>query len=102
MAKIAKKIVWWSSVSGANSYSVRIIPDNEPFAYDYPAMIEVDHALGLAEHEADIGGIDLPEGRYDIYVTAKDEAGNESDPFVLPGAFLDFVPPASPSSGGFR
>ena len=42
------------------------------------------------------------KGVYDVYVTAVDEAGNESDALSIPDTVLDFQPPAAPTSGGFR
>ena len=101
MAKIASKVLFWASVSDAAQYNVRIIPDQTDFSYDHVPDIEVSHVGGL-EHEADLAGTTLTEGIYDIYVTAQDAAGNESDPLEFQDAALDFTPPAAPSAGGFR
>ena len=38
------------------------------------------------------------QGIYYIGITAKDEAGNESSPFILEGLFK-FIPPQPPSNG---
>jgi hypothetical protein len=101
MAKIASKVLFWASVSDAELYNVRIVPDQDPFSYDIPPAVSVSHQ-GTPEHEADLAGTVLPEGVYDIFVTAQDAAGNESDPLEFQDAVLDFTPPAMPSSGGFR
>ena len=100
MAKIASKVLFWASVSDAASYNVRIIPFDTAFSYDTAPSVSVADT-GAPEHEADLAGTSLAEGIYDIYVTAQDSAGNESDPLEFQ-ADLDFTPPAAPSSGGFR
>ena len=102
MAKIASKVLFWASVSDAAKYNVRIIPDQTVFSYDAVPTITVDHDGALAEHETDLAGTTLAEGVYDIYISAEDAAGNESDPLEFQDAVLDFTPPAAPSSGGFR
>ena len=101
MAKIASKVVWWESVADAASYGIRIIPDGETFSYDEVA-IKVLATSEAVEEELDLAGVQLAEGVYDIYVTAIDSAGNESDPLEFADAVLDFTPPSAPSSGGFR
>ena len=102
MAKIASKVLFWASVTDADTYNVRIIPDQTVFSYDHAPDITVAHVSAQVEHEADLAGTTLVEGIYDIYVTAQDLAGNESDPLEFQDAVLDFTPPAAPSSGGFR
>lgn len=102
MAKIAEKILWWKSVNDAYEYNIRIVPDNEPFNYDRQPAFTVQHDPVLAEHEQDLAGTTLDEGVYDIYLTAVDPAGNESDPLPFADAVLDFTPPSAPASGGFR
>lgn len=104
MAKIASKIIWWANVSDADEFAIRVIADGVDFGYDHVPNIVVDNTnnLALEEIEADLGGLSLEEGIYDIYITAVDIAGNESDPFMLADAVLDFTPPSAPSVGGFR
>jgi hypothetical protein len=41
------------------------------------------------------------EGSYYIGITSKDDAGNESDPFVSSGSFKFFAPPP-PAKGGIE
>jgi hypothetical protein len=100
MAKIAKKVMWWAAVSDAASYNIRIIPDGNPFDYTASA-IGVPSSI-KTEEEFDLAGTALAEGIYDIYVSAVDAAGNESDPLDYADIQLDFTPPSAPSSGGFR
>jgi hypothetical protein len=102
MAKIAKKVLFWGSVNDAGRYKVRVIPNGVPFSYAATPVAEATHVVGQAEHEADLAGLSIPEGVYDIYVTAEDSAGNESDPLEFQDAQLDFTPPAAPAFGGFR
>lgn len=106
MAKIAKKVIWWASVPGAVNYVVRIIPDGNHFTYGPPAPGAQVSVPALEppepEQELNLSGLTLSEGVYDIYITAQDAAGNESDPLELADAVLDFTPPAAPSAGGFR
>lgn len=102
MAKIADKIIWWSSVVDAKKYNIRIIEDGTPFSYDVPPVMDVAHNDTLPEHEMNLAGMALAEGVYDIYVTAEDAGENESDPLEFADAVLDFTPPSAPSSGGFR
>ena len=102
MAKIAKKVLFWASVPDADLYNVRIILDGVPFSYQAQPAVVVDNVVGAPEHEVDLAGLSLAEGVYDIFITAQDAAGNESDPLEFQDANLDFTPPAAPSSGGFR
>lgn len=39
------------------------------------------------------------DGRYDVHVTAIDDAGNESDFLEVDDQAFDFVPPAPPTDG---
>ena len=39
------------------------------------------------------------DGTYDVYITAVDDAGNESAPLVIPQAVFDLVPPGAPTDG---
>lgn len=110
MARILPMIVWWESVQDAYAYPIRLVPDGQPFDKDAPIDALVFHDPDLAEHEFDLSQLDIPEGKYDIYITASDnkreatkEAGNETDPLELADAVLDFTPPSGPpAAGGFR
>lgn len=108
MAIIASKVLWWSNVQGASTYRVRIVPDGL-VAEDYSNIAEFNYDIipqsNSAEIEVDLrdlSSVPIKEGTYDLFITAVDEAGNESDPLVIADALLDFQPPAAPVSGGFR
>lgn len=112
MAIIASKVLWWKAVEGADQYRVRIVQDGEvtednsnlgDYGYDVvdasavnPDSNEVEIDLGTLKN------VVVTEGTYDVFITAADEAGNESDPLVIADAYLDFQPPAAPTNGGFR
>lgn len=103
---IKKKIAWWERVEGAEKYHVRIVDTGIVTA------IEQLENIGFAvvpqsanpEIDADINTLGLPvgEGTYDVFISAADSVGNESDPLEFRGAVFDFTPPASPTRGGFR
>lgn len=108
MANIASKILWWESVQDAAEYIVRIVPDGQ-VANDNSNLYGFDGDTVAAstgpEVEIDIrelSSVPIIEGTYDLFITAVDEAGNESDPLVIADAILDFQPPAAPARGGFR
>lgn len=103
MPKIISKIAWWEAVASASVYYVRLFNPGTEFNYDYEIAAEVRHVDGQEEYELDLSLLDIPEGTYDIAVTAADGAGNESDPLELAGgAILDFVAPSAPATGGLR
>ena len=107
MANIASKVLWWEAVQDADSYKVRIVPDGQVASdnsnlYDF-AGDNVDATPGEVEVDLrDLSTVPVSEGTYDLFITALDEAGNESDPLVIADAILDFKPPAAPARGGFR
>ncbi len=108
MAIIASKVLWWESVQDASSYTIRIVPDGQ-VAGDNSNLADFNGdsvpATPGAEVEVDIrelSSVPIVEGTYDLFISAVDEAGNESDPLVIGDAVLDFQPPAAPASGGFR
>lgn len=113
MAIIASKVLWWNAVEGADQYRVRIVQagevreDNSNLGdFGYTAF----NGAGAANPDsneveidlANLKNVDVTEGTYDVFITAADEAGNESDPLVIADAYLDFQPPAAPTNGGFR
>jgi hypothetical protein len=108
MAIIASKILWWEAVADASSYKVRIVPDGQ-VAADNSNLADFNGDTVPAgtgpEVEVDIrslSSVPIVEGTYDLFISALDEAGNESDPLVIGDAILDFQPPAAPRNGGFR
>lgn len=104
MAKIADRILYWDSVlsEGVVNYYVRVIPDGQGFDYNHAPEFTVPHQTNLEEHEVNFAGLVIPEGTYDVFVTAVDGAGNESSPLEFADAVLDFSPPSAPASGGWR
>ena len=105
MAKLAKKVIWWSDVVDAAKYAIRIFQAGVAFDYAATAVAEPVEATVGADQEFDLSTVadKLPKGSYDIYVTAVDSAGNESDPFTLAAAAaINFTAPAAPTAGGFR
>jgi DNA-binding NarL/FixJ family response regulator len=104
--RVRKRRIWWESVAEASSYGVYVSKDR--------TLLEPDHfsweaTPGIISKPV-IGKTDLiipdewPEfptepGTYYIGITSRDDLGNQSDPFLLSGAFKFFAPPA-PSRGG--
>jgi DNA-binding NarL/FixJ family response regulator len=105
---VLKRRIWWASVPEASSYEVYVSRDR--------TLLEPDHFLwkttpGIISKQV-IGKTELilpddwPEfpkdpGTYHIGITSRDDLGNQSDPFLLSGAFKFFAPPA-PSRGGIE
>ena len=110
MAIIASKVLWWAMVSDASTYRVRITADGAVTPdganlKDFPYDVITPSGDSLAEIEFDIANVSsvvISEGIYDVFISAVDEAGNESDPLLIADALLDFQPPAAPSNGGWR
>lgn len=108
MAIIASKILWWARVDNASTYRVRIVnanavADDLSNLVDFPYHVQTQKAD--LEIEVDVRTLSVApvnEGIYDVFISAVDEAGNESDPLHIADALLDFQPPAAPKSGGFR
>ena len=105
MAKLAKKVIWWTDVVDAAKYAIRIVTAGTAFDYATAPIAEPAEGAVGTDQEFDLSTVaaQLPKGSYDIYVTALDVAGNESDPFTLAAAAaLNFTAPAAPTAGGFR
>lgn len=103
---IKKKIAWWDRVEGADKYHVRVV--DAGLITDINQLEAISFGVvpqsANAEIEVDINTLGLPvkESTYDVFVSAADSIGNESDPLEFRGAVFDFTPPASPTRGGFR
>ena len=85
-------------------HRIRIIADGTPFSYDegYDSVPVQGTALVNGKIELDIGELATKpdaEGTYDVYVTAVENSGNESDPLIIENAAFDFSPPAAPTAG---
>ena len=103
---VLKRRIWWESVPEASSYRVYVSKDRrllEPdhFSWETTAGIISKAVIGKTELIIPDEWPEFPTepGTYHIGVTSRDDLGNQSDPFVLSGAFKFFAPPA-PSRGG--
>lgn len=106
MPLIQKKRIWWDPVPGATAYVVYVSTEGKLINparlswRDTPGMISklVVDGTELVLRE-DWPEFPITPGTYHIAVTARDDAGNESDPLLLIGSF-SFIAPATPSKGG--
>lgn len=110
MARLTTLPLSWNPVLDAVSYRVYILPEISSdtveddvltgFFYENPYS-EVPNVIGDdGRISVDVGALNVTpevEGTYDVYVTALDENGNESDPAVLDDARFDFTPPLAPT-----
>ena len=103
-AYIRRRSITWEPVLEAASYVVYVSPDLTLFHPDnfrWGATHGVMSKVVIGKTELILPD-DWPEfpreqGIYYIGITAKDEVGNESSPFILEGLFK-FSPPQSPSN----
>ena len=106
MPLIRKRRIWWEPVPGATHYMVYVTKDNTLFdsvRFSWAATPGVISKQVTGKTELIIPD-EWPEfpsdqGIYHIGITVKDEAENESDPFLSLGLFKFFAP-LSPSKGG--
>jgi hypothetical protein len=101
MAKIIKRKIWWNPVEGEDvvNYKVYTALQGTDFTYDLPAIqVEATITEVLAPEDFPEGTFDI-DTNYNVWITAVDDVGNESDPLELNAPF-DFVAPSSPSGGG--
>jgi hypothetical protein len=103
---IRKRRVWWRPVPGASSYVVYASKDRNIFEPDHFSWGKTPGIISrpFLEKTELIIPDDWPEfpmepGTYYIGITARDDIGNESDPFMLMGLFR-FLAPPPPSKGG--
>jgi len=103
---VLKRRIWWESVPEASSYGVYVSKDKtllEPdhFSWETTPGIISKRVMGKTELIIPDEWPDFPTepGTYHIGITSRDDLGNQSDPFLLSGAFKFFAPPA-PSRGG--
>lgn len=108
MPKLATRILFFTPSTSEDTaeHRVRIIRDGEEFSYDddYAAIKGVTPASN-GDIEVELASLSVAPtkgGTYDIYITAADNAGNESDPLLVNDAVLDFDPPLAPVAGGVR
>jgi hypothetical protein len=108
MPLIRKRRIWWESVPEATSYVVYVSKDNKmsdptKFSWENTPNIIFKPVIGKTEL---ILPDDWPEfpmepGTYYLGITAQDDMGNQSDPFLLSGPFK-FLAPSSPLKGGIE
>jgi CheY-like chemotaxis protein len=105
---VLKRRIWWESVPEASSYEVYVSKDRtllEPhrFLWETTPGILSKQVVGKTELILPDDWPEFPRepGTYHIGITSRDDLGNQSDPFLLSGAFKFFAPPA-PSRGGIE
>ena len=95
-----------STSSDVVSYNVRIVPTGTAFGYDIPAA-NIAHTVDASNPSAPVsvklsdvvGSASLAAGNYDVFVTAVNVDGNESDPLAISNVPFDLVAPAAPTNG---
>jgi len=108
MPLVRKRRIWWESVPEATSYVVYVANDRslfDPGKFSWEATPEIISKRVTGKTELIIPD-EWPEfpmkpGTYHIGITAQDEVGNQSDPFLSEGQFK-FFPPPIPSRGGIE
>ena len=108
MPLMRKRRIWWETVSGATSYMIYVSKDNgifdsSKFSWTATPGIIYKEVSGKTELIIPDEWDEFPteQGNYFIGITSKDEAGNESDPFVSSGLFK-FCAPPPPSKAGIE
>jgi len=106
MPLILKRRIWWETVPEATSYVVYVSKDKTIFE---PSKFFHETTNGIISKEVKekmelIIPDEWPEfpmepGTYYIGITARDRAGNESDPLLLEGKFRFFAPSAPEKVG---
>jgi len=85
---------------------IYLLPDGTPFDYDQPHE-DIAPPTPSADGYSRVDLAALPsaaslDGVYDVFVTAIDERGNESDPLEIPDANFDFSAPDAPTDGAIE
>lgn len=99
MAKLNFQNLGFQPSPGAVDHRLRMFPEgatpsaNEVYAAPFGA-VGVDGVIDSAEI-AGLGGANI-EGKFDLYLTAVDQVGNESDFSVKRNFPLDLVAPPAP------
>lgn len=99
MPLIRKRRIWWEPVPEATSYVVYVANDStifDPTKFLWEATPAVIYKQVTGKTELIIPD-EWPEfpmkpGTYHIGITAQDEVGNQSDPFLSAGQFKFFAP----------
>ncbi len=108
MPLIHKRRLWWEAVQEVNRYVVycstdKAVYDSHNFRWQATPGIMFKEVTGKTALIIPDEWPEFPKdpGMYYLGVTAKDEGGNESDPFLLQELFK-FSPPPPPSRGGIE
>jgi hypothetical protein len=108
MPLIRKRRVWWEPVPEATSYVAYVskedkIHDPAQFLWENTPDIVSKPVIGKTELIVPDEWPEFPKepGTYHIGITSRDDAGNQSGPFLLSGLFK-FLAPPSPSKGGIE
>ena len=108
MPLVRKKRIWWEPVSEATSYVVyvtddRTIFDPKRFLWEATPGIISKQVNGKTELIIPDEWPEFPThpGTYHIGITARDDVGNQSDPFLSAGQFK-FLSPPMPLEGGIE
>ena len=103
MAKIVKRRIWWNAVDAVDLAGYRIYIDQgaDSFSYSLPFIQVAHNVTEVVAPDAFPAGTFAAEIDYNVWITALDLGGNESDPLALSGYF-DFIPPPAPSAGGIE
>jgi CheY-like chemotaxis protein len=105
---VLKRRIWWEPVPEASSYRLYVSKDRallEPdhFSWETTPGIISKTVIGKTEVIIPDEWPEFPTeaGTYHIGITSRDDLGNQSDPFLLSGAFKFYAPPP-PSRGGIE
>jgi len=106
MPLIRRRRLWWDAVPEATGYVVYVRKggdtiDQADFLWENTPGVIFRPVIGKTELIIPDDWLAFPSqpGIYHIAITAKDDLGNESDPYVLSGLFK-FLAPPSPAKGG--
>ncbi|HUL31079.1 MAG TPA: hypothetical protein VLZ03_11560 [Thermodesulfobacteriota bacterium] len=106
MPFIRKRRIWWEPVPEATSYVVYVSKNGNPhdparFLWEKTPGIVSRPVAGKTELIIPDDWVEFPKepGTYHIWITSRDDVGNQSAPFLLSGVFK-FLAPPSPSRGG--
>jgi hypothetical protein len=108
MPLLRKRRIWWEAVQGASGYVVyaasqESLFDSGNFKWEATPGVVSRVVDGKTDIIIPDEWPEFPNGdgiRY-IGVTSRDEAGNQSDPFVSSGLFKS-TPPQAPVKGGIE
>ncbi len=108
MPFIRKRRIWWGPVPEATSYVVYVSRDDKlydpaKFLWEKTPGIVSKPVTGKTELIIPEEWLEFPKepGTYHIGIASRDDAGNQSAPFMLSGLFK-FVAPPPPSKGGIE